>query len=105
MPAAIDAPWTPRLFDGVAFPGNDRHRTVILDVLPDFLAVVRLVRGHRQWRPGRCQDLPGSLAVVHLASREDEVQRPAFAIDRRMDFRAPPTTADADRLIFLPPFA
>jgi hypothetical protein len=45
------------------------------------------------------------LVVVDLSTSDGEVQWPALAIDDRMDFRGPPTTADANRLIFLPPFA
>jgi len=41
---------------------------------------------------------------VDLSTGEGEVQRTAFAIDSGMDFRRPAAAADADRLIFLPPF-
>jgi hypothetical protein len=40
---------------------------------------------------------------MDLTARHDEVQRTAFAIDDRVDFRAAPATADTDRLILLPP--
>ena len=43
------------------------------------------------------------LAVVDLPTSDAEVQWSTLAIDDRMDFRGPPTTADANRLIFLPP--
>jgi len=42
---------------------------------------------------------------MDLATRDDEVQRAAFAIDDRVDFRASSASADADSLILLPPFA
>ena len=45
------------------------------------------------------------LAVVDLPTSDAEVQWSTLAIDDGMDFRGPPTTADANRLIFLPPFA
>src|SRR4029450_9757221 len=37
-----------------------------------------------------------------LSTGDGEVQWSTLAIDDRMDFRGPPTTADANRLIFLP---
>jgi hypothetical protein len=42
---------------------------------------------------------------MDLPTSDAEVQGSTLAIDDRMDFRGPPTTADANRLIFLPPFA
>jgi len=39
-----------------------------------------------------------------LAAGDDEVQGTPFVINCGMDFRGPAATADADRLIFLPPF-
>jgi len=44
-------------------------------------------------------------AVMDLPACHDEVERAAFGVDDGVDFRAPPPAADADRLIFLPPFA
>ena len=41
---------------------------------------------------------------MDLSARHGEVQRPTFAVDNRVDFRGPTAPADADRLIFLPPF-
>jgi hypothetical protein len=41
---------------------------------------------------------------VNLAACDGEVQWTAFAIDSGMDFRRSPASADADRLIFLPPY-
>src|SRR6476660_5673680 len=54
--------------------------------------------------PYSVQDFFDDLAVVDLSTGEGEVQRTAFAIDSGMDFRRPAAAADADRLIFLPPF-
>jgi hypothetical protein len=42
---------------------------------------------------------------MNLSAGDREAQRSTFAVDDRMDFRGPATPADADRLIFLPPFA
>jgi hypothetical protein len=42
---------------------------------------------------------------MDLPTGEGEIQRPALTINDGVDFRAPPAAADADRLIFLPPFA
>ena len=42
---------------------------------------------------------------MDMSARQSEVQRPAFAVDCGMDFCGSAATADADRLIFLPPFA
>ena len=42
---------------------------------------------------------------MDLAAGDGEVQRASLAVDSGMDFRCPTATADADRLIFLPPFA
>src|SRR5262249_8917857 len=53
----------------------------------------------------RIQDFFDDLAVVDLPTSDAEVQWSTLAIDDRMNFRGPPTTADANRLIFLPPFA
>ena len=51
------------------------------------------------------QNLFDDLAVMDLAACHDEVQWAALTIDDRVDFRAAPAAADADRLILLPPFA
>jgi hypothetical protein len=42
---------------------------------------------------------------MDLSGRDIEVQWAAFAVDDPVDLRAPPAAANADRLIFLPPFA
>ena len=70
-----------------------------------FCAVVGLVGGDGERRSRRVQNLFDDLAVMDLSARHDEVQRPAFAVDDRVDFRGAAAPADADRLILLPPFA
>jgi hypothetical protein len=42
---------------------------------------------------------------MNLPARHDEVQRAALAVNSRVDLGRSAATADADRLIFLPPFA
>ena len=42
---------------------------------------------------------------MDLPARNREVQRAAFAVDTRVNFRGSAAPADTDRLIFLPPFA
>jgi hypothetical protein len=42
---------------------------------------------------------------MDLSARYREAQRPAFAVDNRVDFRGSAAPTDTDRLIFLPPFA
>jgi hypothetical protein len=42
---------------------------------------------------------------VDLSARHREVQRAALAVDDGVDFGRTTATADADRLIFLPPLA
>jgi transposase len=82
---------------------NDRQRSIIADVLPHLLAVVSLVGSDRQRRPRCIEQFLRCLAVMHLAAGYDEVQRPAFAVDTGMDFRAAPAAADANPLPLLPP--
>jgi hypothetical protein len=77
----------------------------IPDLLTDLLAVVGLVGGDGKRRIGRVQHRFNDLAVMDLPACHDEVERAAFGVDDSVDFRAPPPAADADRLIFLPPFA
>jgi len=89
---------------GVAAARDDRQGALILDLLTRFFAVIGLVRAHGQGRSRRVKHFFDDLAVVDLAARDGEVQRTAFAIDSGMDFRRSPAAADADRLIFLPPF-
>src|SRR5208282_5947013 len=89
----------------IAAARDDRQGAFILDLLADFLAVIGLVGGDRQWRSGRVEHLANDLAVVDLATRYREVQRTAFAVDDSVDFRGAAAAADADRLLLLPPFA
>jgi hypothetical protein len=42
---------------------------------------------------------------MDLSASYREAQRPTFAVDDGVDFRGSTASADADRLIFLPPFA
>jgi hypothetical protein len=42
---------------------------------------------------------------MHLTARDEEIQRPAFPVNRRMEFRRPPATADPDSLLRFPPLA
>ena len=105
MSAPVDALWAIGLLGSVAAAGDDGHRAFVGDLLPHFDAVVGLVGGDHQRRSGRIQDLLDDLTVMNLSTREREVQRPAFAIDDRVDFRRPAAAADADGLILLPPFA
>lgn len=90
---------------GVASARNDWQSPFILDLLAHFLAIVGLVSGDSERRGCCIQNLFDDLAVMDLTARHDEVQRAALAVDDRVDFRAAPAPADADRLIFLPPFA
>lgn len=99
----VNALGTTGFLAGRASAGNDGQSAFILDLLTDLLAVISLVGGNGERRPGRVQHLCDDLAVMDLSARDDEVQRTAFAVDDGVDFRAPPTPADADGLIFLPP--
>ncbi len=105
MPTPVNSLGTIGLLGSVAAAGDDWQSAFILDLLAYFLAVVGLVGGNSEWRFGRVQHLFDDLAVMNLSARYDEVQRTAFAIDNRVDFRAAPAPTDADRLILLPPFA
>jgi hypothetical protein len=105
MSATVDALWAIGLLGGGAAAGDNRQGAFVGDLLPDLCAVVGLVGGDGQRWPGNVQDLLDDLTVMNLPAREREVQRPAFAIDDRVDFRRPAATADADGLILLPPFA
>jgi len=88
-----------------AAAGNDRQSPFVFDLLADLLAVVGLVCGDGERQVWGVQNLFDDLAVMDLTAGDDEVQRTAFAVDDRVDFRAAPTPTDADRLILLPPFA
>jgi hypothetical protein len=103
--AAVDALWAIGLFGRVAAAGDDGQGAFVGDLPPHLGAVVGLVGGDGQGRPGSVQDLLDDLTVMDVPAREREVQWPPFAVDDRVDFRRPAATADADRLILLPPFA
>ncbi len=105
MAAPVDALGAIGFFGGVAPAGNDGQCAFVLDPLADFLAVVGLVRGDRERRPGGIENLFDDLAVMDLAAGQREVQRPALAIDDRVNLGRSAAPADADRLILLPPFA
>ena len=105
VPAAVEAFGAVSFLAGIAPARNDGQSAVVLDRLADFLAVVGLVPGDSERRSWGIEHFTDGLTVMDLPARDDEVQRPAFAIDDRVDFRAPAAAADADRLIFLPPFA
>src|SRR5262249_52987592 len=102
---AVEAFGAVGFLSGVAAAGGDRQGALIFDLLPRFFAVIGLARTHSQGWSRRVQDFFDDLAVVDLTTGEGEVQRTAFAIDSGMDFRGPAAAADADRLIFLPPFS
>ena len=105
VPPSVKALGTISFLGGVATVRDDGQGPFILDLLAHFLTVVSLVRGDGERRFGGVQHLVNDLAVMDLSARQSEVQRPAFAVDSRVDFGGPAATADADRLIFLPPFA
>ena len=96
---------------GCSFEGSTRLKefsqegAFIPDLLAHFFAVVGLVGCDGEWRSRRIQYLFDDLAVVDLSARHREAQRPALAVDNRMDFCGSTAAADADRLILLPPFA
>src|SRR5207248_1059136 len=87
------------LFDRVATVWDDRQSPFVLDLLTRCLTILGLVGGHDERRSRRIQDFFDDLAVVDLPASDAEVQWSTLAIDDRMDFRGPPTTADANRLI------
>lgn len=105
MPPPINALGTIGFLGGIAAAGDDGQGAFILDLLTHVLAVVSLVGCDGQWRFGSVQYPFDDLTVMDMSARQSEVQRPAFAIDTGVDFCGAPATADADRLIFLPPFA
>ena len=100
--ASVDAPGTPGFACGIVTAGDHGQRTIIADLLSHVFAVVCLVGGHRQCRLRRIKQHLDNLAVMHLATSKQEVQRPSFAVNTGMDLGGPATTADADVLRFLP---
>jgi len=105
MPAPVKALGTIGFLEGGAAVRDDRQSAFILDLLAHFFAVVSLVCGDGQRRPGRVQYLFDDLAVVDLSAGYRKAEWPTFAVDNRVDFCGSAAAADADRLIFLPPFA
>jgi len=105
VPSPVNSLGTIGFPDGGASAGNDGQSSFIPDLLAYRLAVVSFVGRNGERRACRVQNLFDNLAVMDLTARHDEVQRAALAVDDRMDFRAPPAAADADRLVLLPPFA
>jgi len=103
--ASIDRFRAIGFFGRVAATGNGRNSAIVGDLLARLGAVIGLIGGDKQRGSRRVEDFGDDLAVMHLPAGEHKVQRSAFSIDAGMDFRAAPTAADADRLIFLPPFA
>ena len=84
---------------------GDRQGAFVLNLLPHLFAVVGLIGRDSQRRSGRVQYLFDDLAVMDLPARPREAQRPAFAVDNRVDLCGPAAPTDTDRLIFLPPFS
>ncbi len=81
-------PFVVRLWaSGIRPVGNDRHRAVIPDRLPDMLAIIGLVGTDRE-RRGRVGQQPRQHGgVVRFASGQDEVERSSQSIDHGMEFR------------------
>ena len=105
MPPSVKALGAIGFLEGGAAVRDDRQGTFVFNLLAHLCAVVGLVGGDRERRSRRVQDIFDDLAVVHLSAGHREAERPTFAVDNRVDFRGPTAPADADRLIFLPPFA
>ena len=105
MPPSVKALGTIGFLGGVATARDDGQGPFILDLLAHFLAVVGLVRGDGERCLGSVQYVFDDLAVMDMSARQSEVQWPAFAVDNGVYFCGPAATADANRLIFLPPFA
>ncbi len=105
MAPPVKALGTVGLFGGIAAVRDDRQGAFVFDLLAYPCAVVGLVGGDREWRSRRGKYLFDDLTVVYLSAGQREAERPTFAVDNRVDFRGPTAPADADRLIFLPPFA
>ncbi len=105
MAAPIEAFRAVGFFDGVVAAGDDRQSALVFDLLADLLAVIGLVGSNGERRPRRVQDLFDCLTVVDLTAGQREIQRPALAVDNRVDFAGAAAPALPDRLILLPPFA
>ena len=105
MPLPVKALGTIGFLGSVAAIGNDGQSAFVFDLLTYFCAVIGLVGCDGQGRAGRVENLFDDLAVMDLPACYSEVQRPTLAVDNGMDFRGSTTPAEANRLIFLPPFA
>lgn len=105
MATAVDALGTVGFLRGIAAAGDDRQCARVLDLLAHIPPVVSLVGGDGERGFWSVQHRFDDLAVMDLAARHDEVQRPAFAVDNRVDLRGAAPAALADGLILLPPFA
>ena len=105
MPAPVKAFGTIGFLAGCAAVRDDRQRAFVFNLLSHLCTVVGLVGGDRERRARRIQDVFDDLAVVNLSAGHREAEWATFAVDDRVDFCGPTATADADRLIFLPPFA
>lgn len=68
------------------------------------VAVVSAVSKQDRIGLERFQHGGGRLAVMRLSCRQDEIDRPAFGIDKRMDFRGEPATGTSHATIVGPPF-
>src|SRR6202795_1203247 len=85
--SSVKALGTIGFLGGIAAAGDDWQSTLILDLLAHILAVVSLVGGDGQWRPGSVEYVANDLTVVDLPARHREVPGAAFAVDNGVDFR------------------
>jgi len=72
--SSVKALGTIGFLGGIAAAGDDWQSALILDLLAHFLAVVSLVGGDGQWRPGSVEYVANDLTVVDLPARHREVQ-------------------------------
>ena len=104
LAAAVGLPLTIGVVDERDVIGPTPLRYAFLTVI-DMLAYGTAMRGgaNAQEKLRRIKQHLDNLAVMHLATSKQEVQRPSFAVNTGMDLGGPATTADADVLRFLPP--
>jgi len=105
VPPSVKAFGAIGLLEGSAAVRDDWQGAFVFNLLAYLCAVVGLVGSDREGRSRRVQDIFDDLAVVDLAASHREAEWPTFAVDGRVDLRGSTASADADRLIFLPPFA
>ena len=105
MPLSVKTLGTIGFLQSGAAVRDDRQRAFVFDLLAYLCAIVGLVGGDRERRSRRGQYLFDDLAVVDLSAGQREAEWPALAVDDCVDFRGSTAPADADCLIFLPPFA